>query len=147
MACSCHALDPRRTAPPLTGSAGRGQGRSVPDVLAFTLELAVPLRIIELRGARGEERYRLAREAADVIAAHGDDILFRSPRRGGTARATAALITGLACAAFQPGGVRFGPLAWCAAHPGHRWADNELLCGACLAAETAAAGDRDPGRG
>lgn len=33
------------------------------------------------------------------------------------------LAKGLACAAYQPGGVRFAGLSWCAAHPCEQWAD------------------------
>lgn len=106
------------------------------DLLMITLEAAVPLRMFELRRATEAERLRLAREAAGQIAEHGDVILFRSPRRGYTARAVSWLITGLACAAFQPGGVRFSSLAWCAAHPGHRWASEDEVCTACATAES-----------
>jgi hypothetical protein len=105
-------------------------------LLASTLEAAVPLRIMELGGVSDETRMRLAGEASDQIAAHGDNILFRGSRRGDTARAVGWLITGLACAACQPGGVRFRELAWCAAHPRHRWAAGDRICALCLAAET-----------
>ena len=104
-------------------------------LLEATLEAAVPLRILELRHASGKERVRLAREASGHIAEHGDLILFRGPRPGGTARAVGWLITGLACAAYQPGGVRFGSRAWCAAHPAHRWAAEDQICARCLAEE------------
>jgi hypothetical protein len=105
------------------------------DLLEMTLEVAVPLRIWELRHATGGERIRLAGQASCEIAEHGDVILYRSPRHGDTARAVSWLITGLACAAYQPGGVRFGNLGWCAAHPGHRWADEERICARCVAEE------------
>lgn len=49
------------------------------------------------------------------------------------------LAKGLACAAFQPGGTRFGLLSWCAAHPRQRWADGPI-CPACLHEERAAGG-------
>ena len=50
------------------------------------------------------------------------------------------LAKGLACAAFQPGGVCFGGLSWCAAHPRERWAQGRN-CPACLREEiTAKAG-------
>lgn len=42
---------------------------------------------------------------------------FTAARRGETAAAVNWLATGLACAAYAPGGVRLGHLAWCAAHP------------------------------
>jgi hypothetical protein len=64
----------------------------------------VPLRILKLRHVSGEDRVLLAREASGQIAEHRDLILFRRPRPGG-ARVAGWLITGLACAAYQPGGV------------------------------------------
>jgi hypothetical protein len=113
----------------------------------------VPLRILELRRVSEAERLRLAQEAAAQIAAHGDDIQFRAARRGATASAVSWLVTGLAVAAFQPGGVRFRQLAWCAAHPARRWAPGEYPCSDCLAAEQARTAapaikpaDRPPGR-
>lgn len=101
------------------------------DLLEITLEAAVPLRVLELRHASDGERARLASEASAQIAEHGDVILYRSPRRGDTATAVGWLITGLACAAHQPGGVRFRNLGWCAAHLAHRWAPEERVCAQC----------------
>jgi len=110
------------------------------DVLDIHLEAVVPLRILELRPLSVAERLQLGRQASADIAAHGDNILFPGPRRGDTARAVSWLVTGLAVAAFQPGGVRFGQHAWCAAHLGHRWAAGEYPCSVCVAEEAAAAG-------
>jgi hypothetical protein len=107
------------------------------DVLDIHLEAMVPLRILELRQAGEAERMRLAREAAEQIASHGDDILFRAARRGATASAVSWLVTGLAVGAFQPGGVRFRNLAWCAAHLGRRRAAGETVCAACLSGDGA----------
>lgn len=106
------------------------------DLLAVTLEALVPLRIFELRNAGDAERMRLAREASQEVAAHGDVIQFRGKRRGETANAVGWLVTGLAVGAYQPGGVRFMGLAWCAAHPAHRWEPREPVCGQCAAAES-----------
>jgi hypothetical protein len=110
-------------------------------LLEITLEAAVPLRIFELRNATGRERVRLAGEASAQIAEHGDVILYRSGKCGETAAAVGWLITGLACAAYQPGGVRFGNLGWCAAHLAHRWAAEERICARCVHEEQPAAGD------
>jgi hypothetical protein len=120
-------------APPRTDPSRRRE--TVGDLLAIHLETTVPLRILELRQAGEAERMRLAREAAAQIAAHGDDIQFRAARRGATASAAGWLVTGLAVAAFQPGGVRFGDLAWCATHLTRRRAPGETICAACLEAE------------
>ena len=134
----------RRSRPrpgPAAGSgteAGAARERGPRALLEVTLEAAVPLRILELRHASGEERVRLAREASGHIAEHGDLILYRGPCPGGTARAVGWLITGLACAAYQPGGVRFGSCAWCAAHPAHQWTAGDQICTQCLAEEAQA---------
>ena len=136
--------DARRGRPRPGPAAGRGPEAGAARehgpraLLEVTLEAAVPLRILELRHASGEERVRLAREASGHIAEHGDLILYRGPCPGGTARAVGWLITGLACAAYQPGGVRFGSRAWCAAHPAHRWAAEDQICARCLAEEAQA---------
>jgi len=41
-----------------------------------------------------------------MIAEHGDDILFRSKRKGATASAFNALAEGIAILSFAPGGVK-----------------------------------------
>lgn len=48
------------------------------------------------------------------------------------------LAKGLALLAYQPGGVRFRSLSWCAAHPRERWTDG-VICPACLREERQAA--------
>jgi hypothetical protein len=102
------------------------------DVLLCALEAAVPLWISELRGHTPAGRCGLAHAAADVVAEHGDHILYRGAKAGDSAQAFNALARGLACAAYQPGGVRFGQLAWCAAHPQQRWAPADKQCPACV---------------
>jgi len=102
----------------------------------MSLELAVPLRIEELRSLSENERLSLAAQASEEIASHGDMILHLGTRAGETAAAFNWLVTGLACAAFAPGGVRFRQLGWCAAHPHSRAGRRDGICSACLAAET-----------
>jgi hypothetical protein len=99
----------------------------VNELLAITLEAAVPLRIHEIRGWSTEERIARARECAPVLASHGDDLQFGGKR---TQEAFAALVTGLACLAYQPGGVRFMGRTWCAA-PAEYVVDGRALCGPC----------------
>lgn len=121
------------------------------SVLTDMLAFAVPLRIAELRGVPAWRRLLVARQAAAVVAAQGDTLMFGSKARFGhgaaevaehrkhAARVTPAnkdefirtcpvcacgqasysagevfneLAKGLACAAYQPGGVRFGPFSW-----------------------------------
>jgi hypothetical protein len=141
--------------------------------LAETLAFAVPLWVAELRGVPAWRRRLIARQAAAVVAAQGDTLMFGSKAKFGQgakemaehkghARRVAAgdkgefiracpvcargqasysagevfneLAKGLACAAYQPGGVTFGALSWCAGHPRERWAQG-MSCPACLCEE------------
>lgn len=77
------------------------------------LQAAVPLRIAELRAETDEHRVGIARESAELVASHGDDLLFGGPRRGDTARVFNAIALGLAVCAYQPGGVDFAGSHWC----------------------------------
>lgn len=90
------------------------------ETLADTLQVAVPLRINELHRLRPDERderiRRWAQEAADIVAQHGDKLMFRDrhSRRGiGTAGVFDALARGLAAGAWVPGGVTWAGLHWC----------------------------------
>jgi hypothetical protein len=93
------------------------------DALVATLELAVPMRIWELEGRTPEQRAVIAKRCAQVVAERGDNLMFGSKRKGKTAAVFNALAEGLACAAYQPGGVTFAGRHWCTDHA------------ACLAAE------------
>jgi hypothetical protein len=88
----------------------------VPPLLADALEAMVPLFILELRTSTVGDRLILAGHCGQQVASHGDDILYRSAKPGRSARAVTALAKGLACAAYQPGGVQFGHLHWCTDH-------------------------------
>lgn len=81
-----------------------------PPMLEPMLQLVVPLWIAKVRGYTEEQRLERACECAQVIAEKGDVLQFRSKRKGESAAAFNALAEGLACAAFQPGGVRFASL-------------------------------------
>lgn len=74
------------------------------ELLRTTLALAVPLWIDSVRGWSHERRGRAAAECAEVIASHGDDLMFGG---GHTADAFNKLALGIACAAYQPGGITF----------------------------------------
>ena len=85
-------------------------------LLAMALAAAVPLHIHELRLTTDPPtRLKIAREAGEHIAHHGDAIMYRS-KPGATAEAFNHLARGLACAAFQPGGVTFAGQHWCVDH-------------------------------
>ena len=81
-----------------------------PDVathpLAAALDAAVPLWIEEIRGRSFTWRQARASECAQVIAEHGDIIMFKSSKKGETADAFNRLAEGIACLAYAPGGVR-----------------------------------------
>jgi hypothetical protein len=65
----------------------------------------VPLWIEQLRQLPFAEVQRQAKECCDMVAHHGDNILYRSKKKGESAKAFNALAKGLACLAFAPGGV------------------------------------------
>lgn len=109
------------------------------DVLLITLDAAVPLWLAELRSMtpiqRAEHVRTWAAEAAEVVASHGDTLMFRtrshklravqlgpaSRRKPGAEVSTAAtfnaLARGLAALAMSPGGVLFAGRHWCVKHP------------------------------
>jgi hypothetical protein len=73
-------------------------------VLRVSLQAAVPLHMHEVRDWSFDQRAGAAAECADVIAAHGDDLMYGGKH---TADAFNKLALGLACAAYQPGGINF----------------------------------------
>lgn len=77
------------------------------SLLAATLEIAVPLWIERVVTYPEELRLERARECAQVVAEKGDIIQFRSKKNGESAAAFNKLAEGIACAAFQPGGITF----------------------------------------
>lgn len=96
-------------------------------LLRDSLLLAVPLRMASQARWSDEERAEAAHRAAQIVAEHGDILMYGGSRKGEAAKAFAALAEGLAAAAYQPGGVRFAGMHWCVDHD------------ACLAAEAEAA--------
>ncbi len=82
------------------------------SLLTCTLGLAVPLWIAELRGRGWEQIQERVKRCADVIAEHGDDLLFRSKKKGGSAEAFNRLAEGIACLSFCPGGVKVFGSHW-----------------------------------
>jgi hypothetical protein len=88
------------------------------DLLYITLSAAVPLWIEELKCKPYDYVQERARVCGDTVAEKGDIIQFRSKKKGETAKAFNALAEGIACLAFSPGGVKFGPLHFEAEHAG-----------------------------
>jgi hypothetical protein len=80
------------------------------------LHVAVPVAIQDtVRYLAEDRRLALAAECGQYIAEHGDDLMFRG-RKGAAAKAFTMLAHGLACAAFQPGGIDFAGMHFCADH-------------------------------
>ena len=76
------------------------------SLLSSTLQLAVPLWIEQLRSRPWEYIEQRAKECSQVIAEKGDIILFKSTKKGETAKAFNHLAEGIACLSFVPGGVK-----------------------------------------
>lgn len=77
------------------------------------LDIAVPLLINKLReqGGPTESDLQRVREFGPELAAHGDELLYRSRKSGVTAELFNKFADAIAVLAFQPGGVRiFGRL-------------------------------------
>lgn len=92
------------------------------------LTIAVPLWIDRFRGSSFDERAAWSKSDGFYLAEHGDDILFKS--EGRTAVAFNRLARGIACAAYQPGGVRVFGLRF-EAQPCADVHDNEVRCDTC----------------
>jgi hypothetical protein len=86
------------------------------DLLSVSLSAAVPLWIEKLRPLDPEQRIARASGLADIIASQGDIILYRSKKKGESAKAFNALAEGLAIGAFQPGGVTAFGQHFCVNH-------------------------------
>jgi hypothetical protein len=84
----------------------------VPPALLPMLDMAVPLRVHDLRYWSWAARRELASAAVDEIASRGDVLLFRGGRKGESARVFIALVDALAVLALQPGGVTFADRHW-----------------------------------
>ena len=87
------------------------------ELLKMTLEVAVPLRIADLQRIPWDEIARKLPEWADVLVSQGDIIMYKSPKKGETAKAFNVLASALAAMSFVPGGVTFSGLHWEAKHP------------------------------
>ena len=76
------------------------------SLLSSTLQLAVPLWIDQLRRYPWEHIEERAKVCSQYIAEKGDIILFKSKKKGETAKAFNHLAEGIACLSFVPGGVK-----------------------------------------
>lgn len=71
------------------------------DLLVIALEAAIPLHVAELEGLPESTRLRIARHAGEVLACHGDVLMFRRPAKrkrkpGSEAKSTAEVFNTVA---------------------------------------------------
>ncbi len=97
------------------------------SLLRDTLAASVPFAMLDLerRGGPNDADYEEARAFGVTIATEGADILFRSRKRGVTARLMTQLIRALAVLAFSPGGVTVAGLHFDA---GRADAEGNICC-------------------
>lgn len=82
------------------------------DVMRLTLQTAVPLWLERRRGWDEERLAERARECSQVFAAEGDNLMFKSPKKG-AARVFNHLAEGMACALLlADGGMEFLGVRW-----------------------------------
>lgn len=89
-------------------------GGATYELLRISLQAAVPLWIMRFQeqaqhlpqSAMWDLLIDRAKECSKVIAEKGDNILFRSEKKGETADAFNHLAEGIACLSFCPGGVK-----------------------------------------
>jgi len=122
-----------------SGRLADAEGLSIADdprQIAFVESLAffVPMWIYEIRGLTDEQRVARARRCSAIVAERGDVLQFSGGKPGKATEVFNALAEGLACAAYQPGGITFAGRHWCTDHA------------ACIAAE-ASAGEAMPATG
>lgn len=84
--------------------------------LVETLAFAVPLWIDEIRSLTDSQRAARARRCSAMVAERGDVLQFGSSKPGKAAEVFNALAEGLACGAYQPGGINFAGRHWCTNH-------------------------------
>lgn len=77
------------------------------ELLRFALILGVPnaMRDLHLNGGPLDSDWAEARAFADTLATQGDNLLYKSKKKGETAALMTQLIRALAVMAYVPGGV------------------------------------------
>ena len=85
--------------------------------LSIALSAAVLLRIEDFKQVSWRELDARRPYLLQMIANHGDDILYRSKRVGDSAKAFNALVEAIAILSFMPGGVKIFGTHWQSQHP------------------------------
>jgi len=114
-----------------SGRLANAEGLPIADdprqiTLVASLKFLVPLWIHEIRNLTDEQRVARANRYGRIVAERGDVLQFGGGKKGQATEVFNALAEGLACAAYQPGGITVAGLHWCTDHR------------ACLDAEAAA---------
>lgn len=83
-------------------------------LLSTSLALAVPILIQELRAKGGPNQtdWAMAHEWANELASHGDELLYKSKKKGETARLFTGTAKVIAVLAFAPGGIKLFGSHW-----------------------------------
>lgn len=81
-------------------------------LLRIALQTAVPLWILKFRNESFEYMQKRGEICSQIIAEHGDHIMFKGGKKGETASAFNALAEGLAILAHAPGGVTVFGCHW-----------------------------------
>jgi hypothetical protein len=76
------------------------------SLLSISLSAAVPLWAMQFRDLSWDTLQSYLPDIIDMVASHGDNILYRSKKSGETAAAFNALAKGIAILSFCPGGVK-----------------------------------------
>jgi hypothetical protein len=81
--------------------------KSNEELLRSFLEIAVPMEIERLKreGGLSEERITQLQTYGEDLAAHGDDLLYRSKKKGESATRFRQFVEMVAAGAFAPGGI------------------------------------------
>jgi hypothetical protein len=82
------------------------------ELLQLSLSVAVPIVIEEVASWSPERRITYCQENVDVITGQGDNLMYKSKKKGETAKVFNVLARCLACLAFQPDGVDFDGMHW-----------------------------------
>jgi hypothetical protein len=87
------------------------------DLLKTMLPMAVTMNIMDFKRRSWEEIQAFATEASQYIGEHGDNLLFKSKKKGETAMAFNMLAKGIAALSFAPGGVTTFGMHFESTHP------------------------------
>ena len=76
------------------------------DIKLF-LDAAVPLRVLALQGQGGPnpEDFKRVTAHSNLLGEHGDALMFKSKRKGLTAKVANAVADSIAVLSFVPGGI------------------------------------------